>query len=773
MEVFGIVSAIFIALLVIGFLLGFWRNWKKSLSRFVILTAVLILSIFIAPVISNAIISGNTSGSVLSFAGFSIDFEELLSGFVGEDIMADLSVASGTTNNLVISVMHIVVNIAMFLLMFIVVSLFSLIVYWIVCGIFHSKNKKKGLEKPKHGGAWWGLRSLGGVFGVLGMFVLSFAILTPVFGAMNICNAFIATNSDEGKANAAGIERVYANAAGFYVSGNLIAGKVYNNETVDQIEGYIGTYEDLKNAYDKSPVGAIFNGLGISTLGAKSFEHLSSVKHGDLEFDLTNEVVAIANTYNDYKAIFLDKQFDLKNNDDIQSVVNMYDKLINSKVLSKYAENLLPTLCERWSNDETFFGLSLPLEGESAKYAPMAKVVLKIFSTKDIKRISANIKVLANAIKIANNNNLIESFEQKDFDLLKYFQNDTKFIKEEILNLSQTVEFRNNMPSLFNHLIEQVYGIILGNVKSFAENELNAEQIAEIIWDDEALYIQNIVTNLAKVSGGVAKESGNESLLGFLEPLGTALDNARYSKMLNAPVKTLVEDLIVSDKFPMNTNVKTTISGTISGKWNDKACSFAAMFVTIEETANIAKNLAENLASGNVDLSVLEDSLTNVVNSDALKETISQVVNDGVIKELVGNDTQQTKVLSGILDGFVNSEVKITDVGAELKAAQTIVDLTKATTDGTGSFLAGENEDEKKQAAKSMAESLNGSALVVEILQKAEDATEYENDVYLGIKDTISSIKTSGNADDLNLLKQSINELEDGTNKEFLQNLFK
>ncbi len=758
---FSWLSGVVIALLIIGFLIGFWRNWHKSLARFLILLAVLLISLFSAPAITKYIIDNFAHGSVLSIFGISIDFEALISQLVGAEIAKDLAVAEGTTNALILSFMNVAVNLALFIAMFVILSLFTLIIYWIVCLILHTKSKNNEKE-IRHGTAWWGLRSLGGVFGLVSTMLILFAMLSPVFGVMNICNKFI---EEEKSAKAYSYE--LAEAVG---AQNFVGRKLYYTEDgkIGIVEGYLKTYADLKNAYDDSAAGKLFNAFGISNLGAKSFDYLSSVSHGKLSLNLTDEFISIAKAYNDYKEIFVENTFDITNNKSVDGLMEIFEDATSSQIISRYLEDLLPTLCEKWAKDEKFLGITLPLDGDNAIYAPVAKSMLSVFVMGDIDRISENVNVLFNAIKIANDNKFIEEIRQENYDLLEYLQNDQSFIKNEILNLASTSEFRKNLPDLFNGLFEILYKITLEQEISFENNSLFEEQIANINWENEAVQIQMLINNLAKIASAVSGNeeegsSNSDAILSSLTNLGVALDCGRASQLLNKPIKTFVSGMIASDKFAVSENVKSSISSAITENWEKEDCSFETLFEAIEKAVQIASNMAD----GNVDLTVLENNISEILSSSSLKEAIKNIISNNVIEEFVQDES--AGIITEILTGFVDSEHNLDNISNELKATQIFIDIAKANSQQSGNFLNGETLEEKQLAANELVDTINNSVIAIEILEKANSS----DPSFEGIKNTINNLSNLDNTDDLLLLQDAINNLDDNVeNKALLQSLF-
>ncbi len=753
MNFFNWISSAVILFLVLGFLLGFWRSWKKSLARFVILAVTLVVSLLVAPAISQVILSKCSDGTSINIFGFSLDFSSFISKYINENIANDLALADGTTNALALSVMNVFVNLILFLILFISISILSLIVYWIVCAILHSKNKYDEKEKKPHGAAWWGLRSVGGVLGFFGTMLITFALLTPMFGVMNICNKFV--EEEGGGANAVSIEMKVANASGLNLS-SLISGRgrLYhtNDKNIGKVEDYIESYDELKFAYDNSFAGMVFNALGISKLGSLSFNYLSNVEHGKLKINLTDEFISIAKAYNTYKETFVDNEFDIKNNTSINRLIKLCDVIEDSEIVSNYVEDLLPIMCDRWSKDQKFFNMELPVTGE---YVPVVKVTLKIFSTKDSARISSNIKTLLNAVKIANSesNKFLEELLTEGFDLISYLETNTTFVKEEIVNLSSTAELRNNMPEIINKLFEFLYSKSVGKTTLFAENVLSASEIAQINWEIEGDRLQKMVNDLAKIVNAFKNEDDNEDvLLGQLSKLGKVIDDARGSALVGLPLQNFVVGYIGSDKVNLKEDVKKSLTDAIVDNWNNPDCNFESLLGTIEKTATFAKNLA----NGNVNLSEIENVLTDVMNSDTVKNVVSDILEKDVIGQLLGEENKQSAdVLSSILEGFVNTEIKVEDIGAELKAAQTIVDIASAVKNNSNEFL---SDGDKAMAADEAIENITNSTVVMEVLEKAGNGEEG----YVEIRNIINSLNDQS---DIKYLQDSINSLDDSDPK--------
>ena len=320
MNIFVIASSVFFTIIVLGFAWGFFRGWCKSLIRLGVLVGDFIISLFVAPVISKAVVGNITSGSQISIFGLTIDFQSIVEGYFG----SDLDSALGTTAALASSLMNVVINVVLFILMFILINIISLIVYGIVLLVLR-KNREKDKVKKEH----IGLKFLGGFEGLISSIVLLFVFLVPFFGIMDVLNNAV---KEEPKPQ--------ATASAQSLSSSFMCGELYytDDENIGEIEYYIESYASLKKKYNSSLMGFVFKYTGLNKLGCVSFNHLSTVKVDGEKIKLNNEIVTVINTYNIYKDTFINKDLDFTKAETIDSILTIYNEAKNSSFAKKYVE---------------------------------------------------------------------------------------------------------------------------------------------------------------------------------------------------------------------------------------------------------------------------------------------------------------------------------------------------------------------------------------------------------------------------------------------------
>lgn len=721
MSFVGIMTTAVIGLLVIGFLIGLGRSWKKSLVRFGIVFVSLLLSIFISPVISRALVGNFAKGTTISIFGFSIDFKDVASNFIQkEGIIEDIFAANSTTNQLANALMMMVMNIASFLLMFISLWIIAMVVYWIVCLVLFIKVKNSDDEKPTK--SWKG--RFGGAFiGLATMVVICFAFLTPVFGTMNVCNEFL---------------KQAPTTASALSPENLIAGDLYydKDEEDEGIGSYIDKYAKIKNEYETSFIGFVFKYTGINFLGTATFNYLTEVKTEDMNVNFSEELVTIINAYNIYKETFVENEFNLKSNDSFDGVIALYKQATKSEIVKNYIEEFVPKFASRWENDDAFLGIECPIEGEMK---PVFLSVMEIFETKDFNKINRNILTVLETIKIANNHDLIETV-QEGKDIVEYLKTDETFVEDVVLNLSKTVELKQNLPIILNNTIELAYNKVVGGTETFEGNQLTNQQIAAIDWNNEASLLQQLVLKTLVLLDNI--EGDSTVLLNQLTNVGEVIDIARESAMLSKPLQTFIKGFVNSDKFKLDSKIKTTVSSYIDSKWDpetNKDYKFVQLFAVVQDMANVADDISKN--KDDINLSDITGALSTIIDNQEIKDTVQSIIEDKVIEELVGSDNQETAdVVKDMLNTFMEN-TKASTIEKDIAAGQEIINILNDSQNNDNKVYLGETQEEKEAEAERIILTMVESEAIMAMIEKANSENTTLKDITTNLGGDVSYIQ--------------------------------
>ena len=658
-NIFFIVSSVCLFLLFAGFFIGFARNWCRSLIRLGIVLFAFMISLIFAPIISNALSGSFVNGTTLNIFNFSIDFEEEIQGILGNGIGEDFSLISGEVGEFAKALVSVIISMASFLIAFFSIVFVSLIIYFIVIIILKCVSKKNKEEKTPSS---IGLRFVGAVEGFLTTFIICFAILIPIFGVMNVCDKFLQdseTPSTEHVASA-------------YSAGSLVCGQLFytEDEKIGQVEGYVKVYADIKEMYDSSVIGKIFGLTRLDDVGSVFFDYLTRVKVEGENVALSDEVVVAVETYNLYKQTFKENSFSLENNDSLDGVLSMVNKASESVFVSNIVEKLVPVVADRWINDDKFFGISLPVEEQ---YKEIAKDALQVFkATNSIGRIRFNLSTIIDGVKIVNDHNFIANLNASG--LISALGEDKTIIKEVIVCLSATEEFKNNLPAILNNSIVLLYDTMVGdgNLSYDSDREYLVES-----YESEADIIQRFVSQIIELYGELdVSDDGNSVLVNEnLGKLGRAMDIARESVIISDSVKLFMINYINSDKISFEDNsVKSTLTSYINDKWDlseNSDFKFEDTFSSLSKLVNFASSTTAN---SDIKFSDLALALEEIQTSEVLSQNILEILNDTDIIACFVGESDNLNVLTDILVSFIeNGNVESQEV--DLNASQVIMDL--------------------------------------------------------------------------------------------------
>ena len=699
MNIFLIISGVFFGLLALGFLVGFIRNWCRSLIRLGILVGDFLISLFISPLVSNLLIGKIVSGSKISIAGTTIDINDYLTQIFGND----LNGVGDTTSAMSVALANVLLNIIIFIAMFLIIALLSLIVYYIVLLVL-KKTRGKAESPAQPNGKTIGLRLLGGFEGMVSMIVLVFAMLVPFFGTFEILDSVI-SNSDT----------TTQNSASAFSGANLVCGELYYTEDtkIGNIEGYLENYSILRKKYDSTIMGRVYKILGLNKLGSLSFNKLSNVNVDGEKVEFSKEISTVVEVYGEYKECFVKNSFNINNDNSIDVIQSMYKTATKSKFVKDYVVDLIPTMAEKWSNNETFLNIENPVPEE---YKKIFIDSLKVFSSsQNFTIVDENINALFDVAKTAKEYGVIKALTdgEKMMDILK---DKDGFVKQVILNLTQTAEFQNNLPQIMSDGLEILYNSLVGDEKY--DGTIPTVWENKIDWEKEAETLNGIPSTLLKVYEDLEnKEEGasdEEVISSNLGKIGKVIDLSRDSQTIELPLKSFIIGFISSDNINFGENdesLKTTMVNYINEKWDkteNPDFSFEKTFGALGTTALVA----ERLSSGkDIDFELFKNAMQDISSDDDAKAFLGEIVSTGLIYDMVGI-SNESYLLSNLLDTYITTS-SVETISADLDATKSLLDIITLPSDTTLT------DDDAKQ----MAENIAGSKAILDMtLEIAEDA---------------------------------------------------
>ena len=731
MEIMTIVSLVLAFLLLVGFLLGFWRSWQKSLVRFGFIIVSFVCAMLFSSKISKFLMGKYVKGLVVSLFGKSIYFEELAGNFAGDLLTEDSALTTFAT-----ALLNIAIKLVSFLIIFLSMFIVTLIIYWIISGIMSSKRRKNSVGDEKIR-VWE--RFIGSGIGIITTLIFCMVLFTPIFGVMNVCDKFL---KDDKKAAAA------------YNETTFVAGKFYTEDkNIGKVESYLEKYDELRTSYKKSFAGVVLTYTGVDGIGKAVFNSLTTVTQDGMKVNFTAECVNVVNVYNIYKENFVEDKFDLSTEKTIDALQDIYGVSRDSEVLRAVVVDIVPKMASRWSNGEKFLNTELPVSGD------MKDIVidlLGVFDTKEFVVIDRNVGVLFDAIKVANKYDVIESTNSGS-NILDVIDKDG-FVKEEITTLSTTPEFKRALPNVMTTTVKLAYKSVMEDPGTKLDQEFSQEKIAEIVWENEAELTQTIISRMFKFFD-------TEDVIDCLSDFGVVIDSARRSKILSKPVKTLMTDYIEIKVDGLGSSKQAILNSFSDENWvNVDGYSYTDLFTTIEVTAKIAKH------SDSMQMTDMKDSIKNLIANDTdgeVKNTIKDAVNNGALNSLIKDD-DKAEVYKDVLFEILD-ETDSSTIDQDLQAGQVIVDIINTPDSAEGSVLDnyGDSSLSAEDKADIMVETLISSNTVMNVL--TDEATKVDNSQESNVKNYIDDLST----EDKTAIAGSIEKMNDGDpRKETLSKLF-
>lgn len=749
MNIFLILSGVFFGILAVGFLVGFFRGWCKSLIRLGITIFNLLIALLVSPLITGLFTSKVADGSEISIFSLSINIADIFKDFVGNDI----TLSQNTTNLLTASLTAIIVNLLLYIIIFLVLQFISLIVYLIIVLILFLKkgdedeeeivttetsdelqNESKtqnivpiqnDLKPSQH----IGLRLLGGFEGLVGAIALLFVILVPCFGFMNIMDKTLIGSPKNDTVQTASAVSLNKSLNSF------ICGELFydNNENMDTINEYIGNYAKLKAKYNSTFMGKFLKYTGINKLGILAFNNLTNVSIAGNEVSLTNETAAVIDTFNSLK--YSSTDFDFADIETVNAFKEIYTNASRSLFIQRYAEDLIPVWAEKWTNGEKFFGFNNPAPAE---YKETINHLLKVFSSStSFSRINLNVEILFDAYKVINEHEIIKQINNGT-NFIDILSNDKTIIKQLLETLAVTAEFKNHLPNALNSALSIVYDSVIGDDKFIPT--LSETQTVEILWTEECVIIQNIVNELLLTYENVSN-SDNSTL--NLEQFGKVLDTSKTSQILSDSLKSFFICFVESEKVELDTILKTNLIDLINTKWSELNYSFEKAFSTITETSKVVESVINNLNSTtanqieNIDFSNLSSTIEYIINDDYSKTLILNIAKDeNLVKDYIGDSAVAT-TFTDILTSFIENTSTET-LSQDIEAMNSVINII-----GTNSDF--DNLD--STTCDKFIENIGNSETMINII---DDLTSNENN------SNLQTLVSDIGSDNLSTLSESI-----------------
>lgn len=406
--------------ILMGFLFGLKRGYKKSLFRFVWLAVTVVLLLIFSSMITKGLLRLDVSFLNLTVQGEPVTtFYEFMRVFIEENPTIQSYIANPSVlTDLAESIPVLLGNIVVFLLLFWLTK----ILLWPLWAIFASRiGRKEKMALKRHEitistskkRPW-----LGGLIGVFSGVLITLVTFMPLIG---LSETVIEIN----ESNQVAATSVEAHPG-------LITDLLVENmgEDANNILEYIYCYEE-------SPIGQVFKYTGVNALGNAMFKNVTTVTVNGEAISLTKETKNVARIYKNARKIE-DIDFENLTEADIavllESAKDIVRDAFSSGVLKTTFDELMPDTIDAILTDPDY-DVKIPDTGIVAVNEGIEDILLAVKNLNSTK-ISEDVVKLIEALEIMNDEHIL-------INIYNYAET------EEIQYRDNLIEILQNLPSTF------------------------------------------------------------------------------------------------------------------------------------------------------------------------------------------------------------------------------------------------------------------------------------------------------------------------------------
>ena len=768
------VISLFLVCIILGFLFGWFRGFSKSLVRFIIVLAVTVLAFFVVPSITTAVLKMDISKLNINIGGVSaVTLGDLIIDLIEQvPIVQDLIESSPTLASVITLVPQMLANVVLFIAFFFIFKWFSMIIYWIIAGIFFSK-KKMG-DKDRH-------KFVGAVIGTVQGLLVAIVLMVPVFGVVETsrpmveairaeqaaesssesteesASGFTYTVNEEGSSETPGGEGS-SETPGGEGSGETSEEEKNNKntkQTVYDVTDETGKYVD---AFDKVWIVKVMKALKIQDLSVAMFDNLTTVKDRDLEVSLRNEIKVVASAYPGLSGLIYGDA-DIENAETYDNVKESFDKLYASPVLSGVVSELVPKAATRWSDtslaeeDRKFCGIAKPDFGDAATNRVFDALLLNLASQNDSEELKKDIDTSIDVMKLCCTSGIVTAVRHNG-DLMEVLLKDTnENLVSNIIDLAlNSSTLKECLPDIINLAMSKVYTAL--NITDAPE--INGKLTTEE-WQTEKLVLQNVFNNVLRLYDGINKgtKEGKNALdcLDFAA-LGRAFDGLRSSKLLSEGSLTIMTKLMDSDfVVGADVTIMASFKEKMTAVWNDSTVKMEDTFVAVQNALILAKDLK------NAEAEITPDNIGEIINglkdNETLKGTVNEILNNEETMKNLGLDETTAGVVKETISSVINHEYNA-EAGEDI---QKDIDAISEVYNVANKVMSSETEVTlEKTDTDKLVESIANSTVIKENLTKADskvgnlDFTKLDEGTKTNLKESISDTNNNLTEEERNAL---------------------
>lgn len=500
-----IITFAFVGILIIGFLIGFWRGLKRSTLNFGMSAIAAVISFFC---------SGPLTRTLLGIRVTTNGQSSTLNSFIIEQLKnnADIKLLLETSPNIesfITNLPYAIGNIVIFILFTMVLQFLMYIVYKIFAAIFIKKKDKEGNKLPRY-------RLTGGIVGTIKVFILSLFAFMPLASLVGTADDVMRSNN------------------------------LYSQDK-SQPTYIVG--ETLKGVND-SAFGVLGNFFGLDDA---MFDYLSEFKVGKESIKIRQEVQnynSIYQTVSQFSVIFKGNNGKPIKDTDFTSMDKTIDNILSSGLYNTVISDLLNSVIvnyDKFSFMPTDEGLRTIFAGIKTG---LETVTANEYFANDIRSIYGAFKTLAQS------GALDEKTSQEILDKLSgQYSESTKAALNQVFNMNI---LRDSTSAIADLALSKV-------LEGFDAVVVNGRELTDEDWNEFADSIVNIAGSYADLSsdvnlGEVVKDptsmlEGETDVTKTLTSIGEIVDEIRSIKLFrNSEGQPVIDSFLNENDLTLPTS---------------------------------------------------------------------------------------------------------------------------------------------------------------------------------------------------------------------------
>lgn len=628
-----IVSIVFIAILVIGFFIGFWRGLKRSTASLIFGLVGALLAFFLTPTITDAILNINvtSNGVQTSINNLLVDMLKSAS----DDVEALVN-ANPNLESFFAQLPSALANVVVFIVLTAIVELIMYIIYKIIASIF--LRYKVGAKKH---------RITGGVVGAVKTLIIVIFAFMPLSALIGTLNNIM--YEDEYFTVQVQEEKMVANADDGEIIEDIDEGKQPGEGQPEGEEGGDQSAEDVKvsnliDEYMPKEVKSVVSGLENNALIKISkvfgldnyvFDYLSRVtvdgekvevrKEIENIYPLANFVYQIQNFYDEEGLVNL-------KNADFDKIEKYFNNFVDSGLFQSVLASTVANIIENYQ-DYAFIAESQIVQEYQIILDDLKENLANFTTTKEKgEYFASDFKNIFSAFKTLAKSGTLDQI--KDLSGVN-----------EIINILTTEE---NL-TVLQSALENVFSMntiqdSISSVIKVAFEKILDEEVADLedtsnYTDEQWKNLSVKFTSILKIVGDINSEfsGGLEGVIKNPESLLDQSSETLTTTLSNAG--SLLDELLSVDLFKTTTGANTTIFDGILTEYNLTLPSDTVYKINITEGDELVKE--ETTISSYKELfefvtptliTVKDNDLYDIITSGSDGQNLLQTLADKIAK---------------------------------------------------------------------------------------------------------------------------------------------